>query len=247
MAKKVLIIQHSLGVRPAYVTTFFTEHQISFEILRLFDPETQSKLPPIDTDEYSVIVSLGGPQATYEEDQYPYLKWEKSFLAQQLALQRPILGICLGAQLMADAIGGHGHLGRLGYEVGYVQYALTEEGEKDPILSKVFAAQNNQPLLIMHHRDSFDLPSNCSILAYSSTGYIAAYRIGSAYCVQFHPEASFIEFDEWVERTRRTRPELYADLNIDGILNHAQTCDKQAEESRQLFFECWWNSLGIFD
>ncbi|CAF0960092.1 unnamed protein product [Adineta steineri] len=243
MLKKVLIIQHSIGVRPAHVILFFIENNIPYEILPIFDPDYQGNFPDNDTTDYSVIVSLGGPQGTYEDDKYPYLKWEKSFLTTQLSLNTPILGICLGAQLIADCIGGHGDLGKYGYEVGYVQYELTNEGKNDPILSKVFDEQRNKPLLIMHHQDSFDLPSNASILAYTTNKYTAAFRIGSAYCVQFHPEASFKEFNEWVQRTRQNRPEAYKNLDIDEILHQAQEFEIEAYKSRQLFFETWWNTI----
>lgn len=242
-SKNVLIIQHSVTVRPAYVTTFFDEQNIPYEILQIFDPDSQSKLPDNNTQDYKAIVSLGGPQATYEDDIYPYLKWEKSFLAGQLSLKTPILGLCLGAQLLADVIGGHGHLGKHGYEVGYVQYELTSEGKNDPIISQLFEEQQNKPLYIMHHRDSFDLPSNTSALAYTTNNYIAAFRTGSALCVQFHPEASFTEFNEWVQRTLNNRPELYGNLDIDKILEQAQTCEADAAKSRRLFFEKWWNSI----
>jgi GMP synthase-like glutamine amidotransferase len=243
MSKNVLIIQHSTTVRPAHLTTFFSEHNIPFEILPIFNPDYQSKLPENDTSDYSAIVSLGGPQGTYEDDKYSYLKWEKSFLAAQLALNTPILGICLGAQLLADVIGGHGYIGKYGYEVGYVQYELTSEGKEDPIISKMFEEQQNKPLFLMHHRDSFDLPSNVSVFTYTSNNYTAAYRIGSAFCVQFHPEASFTELNEWVQRTRKAAPELYGNLDIDEILQQAQACEIQADKSRRLFFETWWNSL----
>jgi GMP synthase (glutamine-hydrolysing) len=243
MSKKVLIIQHSASVRPAYVTTFFSENNIPFEILPIFDSNYQSKFPDNNTNDYLAIVSLGGSQGTYEDDIYPYLKWEKSFLAAQLALNTPILGLCLGAQLLADVIGGHGHLGKYGYEVGYVQYELTPEGKHDPVISKVFEEQQNKPLLIMHHQDSFDLPSNASILAYTSNKYIAAYRFGSALCVQFHPEASFTDFNGWVERRRKNAPEVYKNLDIDEILRQAEACENQAYKSRQLFFKTWWDSL----
>lgn len=246
MSKKVLIIQHSEDVRPAYVTTFFTEHHIRFEILLICDPRVQATLPALDTNDYSAIVSLGGPQATYEEEEFPYLKWEKAFLLHQISLERPILGICLGAQLIAVAIGGRGHLGKFGYEIGYVDFRLTDEGKSDPVLSNVFAEQDHRPLLIMHHRDSFDLPvAKVSVLAYSSVGYIAVFRVGSAFCVQFHPEASFKEFQEWIEHTRATEPELYEGQDIDGILAQAEAVEERAEQSRRLFFESWWNSLSL--
>ncbi|CAF1157202.1 unnamed protein product [Rotaria sordida] len=243
MSKKVLIIQHAVGAHLAYITTFFSENNISFEILPIFDPDFQLEFPDNNTNNYSAIVSLGGPQSTYQDDIYPYLKWEKSYLAAQLALNIPILGLCLGAQLLADAIGGHGHLGKYGYEVGYVQYQLTSEGKHDPVISKLFEEQQNKPLWIMHHRDSFDLPSNASILAYTSKHYIAAYRIGSAFGVQFHPDISFTEFNELVQRTSKNRPEAYRNLDIDGILRQAEACEVQADKSRRLFFETWWNSI----
>ena len=193
--------------------------------------------------DYSAIVSLGGSQAAYEADIYPYLQWEKSFLAAQLKVNTPILGLCLGAQLLATVVGGTGHLGKNGYEVGYVQYRLTSEGENDPVIGKVFQEQGNQPLLIMHHQDSFDLPANVPVLAYTSNNYIAAFRVGSALAVQFHPEASITEFSTWVARTRKREPELYGNLDMDAILDQAQSCESQASRSRQLFFETWWNSL----
>ncbi|CAF1345400.1 unnamed protein product, partial [Rotaria sordida] len=110
---------HSLSVCSPYLTKFFSEHNASFKILSIFDPTYQSQLPNNNTNDYSVIVILDGPQSTYEDDIYPYLKWEKSFLAAQLALNTPILGICLRAPLLADVIGGHSHLGKYDYELGY--------------------------------------------------------------------------------------------------------------------------------
>ena len=74
MTKKALIITHSARSQTNYVTTFFAERHIPFEILPIFDD--QSKLVDIHTTDYLVIVSLGGPQGTYEEDLYPYLKWD---------------------------------------------------------------------------------------------------------------------------------------------------------------------------
>ena len=245
MVKKALIIKHSVNSQTNYMTTFFAERNIPFEILSIFDVDCQLKLFDIHTTDYLVIVSLGGPQGTYEEDLYPYLKWEKSFLAAQLILNTPILGVCLGAQLVADAIGGCGYLGKQGYEIGYVQYELTSHGKNDPVISKVFQEHENKPSLVMHHKDSFDLPSHASILAYISNNYIAAFRIGSALAVQFHPEASFSDFNRWVQRTQEMKPEAYRHLNLDEILRQGQANEVHADKSRQSFFEHWWNSLQI--
>jgi GMP synthase-like glutamine amidotransferase len=243
MSKKVLIIQHSNGVRPAFVGTFFSEKNIPFEILPIFDSDNPPKLPENDTNDYSAIVSLGGPQGTYEDDLYPYLKWEKAFLAAQLALNTPILGLCLGSQLLADVVGGRGYLGKYGYEVGYVQYEQTPEGKTDPVISKIFEEQENKPLYVMHHQDSFDLPAHIPVLAYTSNKYTAAFRFGSALAVQFHPEASFTDFNGWVERRLKNKPEVYKHVDIYDILRQAEAYEVQADKSRRLFFETWWNSI----
>ena len=146
-------------------------------------------------------------------------------------------------QILADVIGGYGHLGKHGYEVGYVDYILTSEGKRDPIMSELFEKQQNKPLLIMHHKDSFELPTNASILAYTSNGYIAAFRFGSAFCVQFHPEVVLADFYGWVEGIRKNRAELYEHLDIDAILHQVQACETESDKSQRLFFEIWWNSI----
>ncbi|CAF1370279.1 unnamed protein product [Rotaria sp. Silwood1] len=243
MTKKVLIIQHSTSVPCGYVTTFFTEQNIPFEILPIFDDKHSIPLPDDMTSDYSVIISLGGPQGAYEDEIYPYLKWEKSFLATQLALNTPILGICLGAQLLADVIGGRAYQSIRGYEAGYVNYELTPEGKNDPILSTIFEAEQHKPMLIMHHGDTFDLPVNVPVLARTSNDYTAAYRVGSAFCVQFHPEMSTREFNESVQRARRNRPKIYQHVDIDEILHHAEANESRAEQSRRFFFQTWWNSI----
>ena len=243
MSKKVLIIQHSTGVQPGLTTKFFQENNIPYDILHIYDSEQQTQLPDNQTRDYFAIVSLGGPQGTYEDDIYPYLKWEKSFLAGQLALNTPILGLCLGAQLLADIVGGKGYLGKYGPEAGYVQYELTSEGKTDPVIGEIFEKQQNKPLFVMHHQDSFDLPSNVPVLAYTANKYIAAFRFGSALAVQFHPEASLEDFSGFVERTRQRSPDHYKNMDIDEVLREARECEDHAEKSRRLFFETWWNSL----
>ncbi|CAF1399189.1 unnamed protein product [Rotaria sordida] len=74
----------------------------------------------------------------------------------------------------------------------------------------------------MHHGDTFDLPTNVPVLARTSNGYTAAYRVGSAFCVQFHPETSIHEFNESVQRARKNWPSMYQHVDIDEILRQAE-------------------------
>ncbi|CAF0744154.1 unnamed protein product [Didymodactylos carnosus] len=240
--KKVLIIQHSDNVKPGYVSTFLTENNIPFNIIQIYKSDVI--LPPNDTQDYFAIISLGGPQGAYEDNIYEYLKWEKQFLHTQLTMNTThLLGICLGAQLLADTCGGKAFEGEQGCEAGYVQYELTDEGKSDPILSQLLTSEQQSPLLIMHHGDTFRLPSSAIKLAYTSNGYIAAYRINKAFCVQFHPEANFEVFNEWIQRGLQKLPRFYSHLNLDEILKYASDNEHKAELTRKLFFKTWWETI----
>ena len=241
----VLIIQHSDRVPPAYVSVFFEKQQVPYHILHIDYPGAQ--LPPADM-KWKAIVSLGGPQGSYEEAEHPWIKSEKQFLLSHLQRSTPLLGICLGCQMLADAIGGKVYKADR-MEVGYTQVELTEAGEKDEILSKLFQRLNECGLakgkvsdaFLMHHGDTFDLPSNVPLLA--STVYKQIYRIGSGVGVQFHPEASVNEISLWTS----WHPDRYPPIGTTAE-ELVQLVDKRkstVEVASKIFFETWWQSYGF--
>lgn len=131
------------------------------------------------------IVVLGGEMGVHDTDDHPYLTRVLSFLRQALQAGTPLLGICLGGQLLSHAAGGE-VISRSSYgEHGVCQVDLTREGELDPLFSGV-----PDPFLTFQlHNDSFTVPPGATLLASSATCPAQAFRLGeAAYGVQFHPE-----------------------------------------------------------
>jgi GMP synthase (glutamine-hydrolysing) len=140
--------------------------------------------PLPDSVEWRAIVPLGGEMGAYEEDRFPFLAEEKRFLAKAVEAGVPVLGICLGSQLLADALGGRAYRAP-DTEVGYfpLDRTRTDPGGGDEVLGRVEGPS------FVWHQDTFDLPPDAELLA-ASDRYPHAYRVGSALAVQFHPEVT---------------------------------------------------------
>jgi len=139
-----------------------------------------------------VAVVLGGPIGVYETGAYPFLIEEIEALRQRLQARRPTLGICLGAQLMAQALGGRVYAGGQ-KEIGWGELSLSESGRHSPL-------QHLQGATVLHwHGDTFDLPPGAELLASSAIYRNQAFRIGSnLLALQFHPEAQARTFERWL-------------------------------------------------
>jgi GMP synthase (glutamine-hydrolysing) len=152
------------------------------------DPIEQ--LDPLATD---LLVVLGGPIGAYEEQQYPFLREELAFLARRLAANRPILGICLGSQLIARALGARVYSMSF-KEIGFAPIKLTTEGMHSCL--SPFAENGT----VLHwHGDTFSLPDGAARLAYSENCANQAFSYGpNILALQFHPEASTSHFERWL-------------------------------------------------
>lgn len=140
-----------------------------------------------DAQAPDAFVVMGGPMSAGDDDEYPNLAIERDLLRRGVAEQVPVLGICLGAQLLAAATGAEVYRGPTD-ELGPGSVTLTEAGISDPVLAAASLAE--VPVMHWHH-DTFDLPDGAVHLARSSQYENQAFRVGSsAYGLQFHVEAS---------------------------------------------------------
>ncbi|HTR61108.1 MAG TPA: glutamine amidotransferase [Candidatus Binataceae bacterium] len=147
----------------------------------------------IDANAPDLVVVLGGPIGAYEDDLYPNLKDELTLLEKRLAAQRPTLGLCLGAQLMARALGARVYPTG-GKEIGWAPITLSAAGRKS-----AFRHLGQDGVAVLHwHGDTFDLPQGATLLASTAFCRNQAYSWGAnALGFQFHPEAAAGRLEQW--------------------------------------------------
>jgi GMP synthase (glutamine-hydrolysing) len=142
-------------------------------------------------EEVAGAVVMGGPMNVDEVERFPALAAERGWLAEALERQMPLLGICLGAQLLAVALGAEVRSGE-GPEIGFAPVEVANPD--DPLLGGLAPGSE-----VLHwHGDVFDLPDGAEHLASSERTACQAFRAGSAWGVLFHPEADFALVEAWL-------------------------------------------------
>jgi GMP synthase (glutamine-hydrolysing) len=137
--------------------------------------------PPPGRD-WKAVVVLGGSMGVYDEERYGWLRREKAFVGDAASRGIPILGICLGSQLLAEVLGARAYLAEDGPEIGHIQPSLTDAGSADPVLRHL-----DVPVPVWH-RDTWDVPPGATLLA-KSERFPHAFRRGKVVAIQAHPEA----------------------------------------------------------
>jgi GMP synthase-like glutamine amidotransferase len=148
-----------------------------------------------DSDCADGLIVMGGPIGAYEEENYPFLADESKLLGEVARSGRPVLGVCLGAQLLAKALGANVFPGHEP-EIGFGSVVLDSAAKFDPVLA---AAGDSLP--VFHwHGDTFTLPEGAILLASSQKYSQQAFRFGNhAYGFQFHIEPDAATWSTWQE------------------------------------------------
>jgi len=196
---RILIILHVENEGPGALGEGFAALGAEIHTARLYagDPLPQ------DPREADAIVSMGGPMDVYAEERYPFLREETAFLARAIEAEVPLLGVCLGAQIIAKAAGAPVRLGAA-KELGWCEVDLTEEGRRDGL----FLALPESFVVFQWHEDTFEIPAGGVRLASSPECANQAFRIRRAYGLQFHLEATREMLAAWFEPPPRAVPYL---------------------------------------
>ena len=188
--KSVLFIQHGDVDKPGLLAEVLGELGI---VLRIVHPYAGEVLP-LDASDFDGLVLGGGGQSAYEADLHPYLDWECSLVRSALASQKPVLGLCLGGQLIARALGAEVRRADC-KEIGFFPVTRSAEAGKDLLaceLPEIFGAAH-------WHGDVFEIPIGGVLLASSKLTPHQAFRYGrSCYGFQFHLEMTPSLFEELV-------------------------------------------------
>jgi GMP synthase (glutamine-hydrolysing) len=189
MTRKILSIQNisceTLGTLEDFLES---DGYVLHKVLAPEDPIPQSAI------EFSAIILLGGPMSVYEG--IPYLTKEQFLIRDAYRRNIPVLGVCLGSQLIAGALGGTVFRGAK-KEIGWYDVKVTDKG-----LDNLFKGLEKKELGVFQwHGDTYTLPQNAVVLAYSDL-YPQAFKIGSAYGLQFHLEVTTDMIKVWTEEYR---------------------------------------------
>ena len=214
----LLVIQHVPHERLGTFEPAFKEAGCSCRVLNAHD----AKAAWPGAADVDGIVSMGGPRSVSQQKQHPYLTRELEFLREALALEKPILGVCLGAQLLAAALGAKvtknpqpapaGARGGSGKEIGWYPLMREPGAEDDPL----FAPFGPTETVFQWHGDTFALPKGAVRLASSPLCREQAFRYGDrAYGLQFHVEVTEAIVRAWMQ-TPANKTEL---ASLRGIID----------------------------
>lgn len=177
---KIWVIQHTACETLGTIADALEGHALAWQYVRLFE----GKPVPGEIADAGGLVVLGGPMGVYEQDRYPHLKDELRLIDSALRAGRPILGVCLGSQLLAAALGARVGRGPR-KEIGWHPVRLSESASDDPL----WTGMPHQFEALHWHGDVFDLPAGAVSLASSELTTHQAFRYGtSAYGLLFHLE-----------------------------------------------------------
>ena len=210
--RHILAFRHSAGedlgnVRPTLEHRGFTVQTV----------DLYTGVPMPQLSDAAGLVFMGGPMCA--NDDLPYLHHELNVIRHAAARRQPILGICLGAQLIAKALGGAVHR-NAAHEVGWTDIHLTDAASSDPLFSQLDPVEN----VFQLHDDTFDLPAGATRLASSPACRNQAFRCGATiYGLQFHPEMTRELIEDW-----------RADLNLPGLVAPPPACARLAKTCEKI-------------
>jgi GMP synthase (glutamine-hydrolysing) len=188
VTRTAVILQHDPTIHLGNIRPVLEAHGYT---LRIVDVPAED-LDGIDPAEADLVVVLGGEMGAYETDDYPFLEAEKRLIRARLDAERPTLGVCLGAQLMAGALGERVYKGD-STQIGFRRVETTEAGAGSPL------RHFDGVPVVQWHGDTFELPPQATRLASSSDYANEAFAIGDyALAVQFHPELTDEMHERWV-------------------------------------------------
>ncbi len=235
--KRVLALQQTWDDPPGYLAEILREHNIICETVEV------EKTPLPDPSQYQAIVVLGGPQHLYADTHLEYIALEQELLRLAVAQDIPTLGICLGGQLLASALGARVYLHERA-EIGFYRIPLTMAGQQD----QLFAGLPGHQLAFHWHADVFDLPANALLLASNENAPHQAFRYGKrAYGLQFHIELNAEIATTWLTDPvcAREISETLRDANAPARIAQEWTaCASLYQAHTRLLFE---NFLRIAD
>ena len=187
-----------------------------------------------------LLIVLGGPIGVYEVDRYPFLKDEFAVVEKAIARGRPIVGICLGAQVLAAVLGARVYPGRE-KEMGWGLLGLTPQGRKSPLV----ALEENKFWVLHWHGDTFDLPRGATWLAETAIAPNQAFSYdgGKVLALQFHVEQHARGLERWL--IGHAAELAAAGVNLAKFRSDTGRLGPGLERASRKMFDLWLDQAGM--
>ena len=236
MDHKALIFQNASGEGPGILADCLQNRGWDREDILLYRGDNISE----KWRGHSLLIVMGGPMNVYEEDAYPFLRQETEVIRKAIRTGLPVMGFCLGVQLMAKALGARVKKGHK-KEIGWYSVHLTEKGLQDPTL-KSFPEES---VVFQWHADTFELPKEATRIFSSENYPNQAIRIGDMnYGFQFHFEITADMIAEWIKNGMDEIAEMQVEDLNETIIREADIYLPKAHSLAESFFN---NYLEIIE
>lgn len=220
---RVLAISHQRDAGPGVFAEAITAERVELDVWQI----AETQIPSADPLSYDAVLTFGGAMHADQEARHSWLAREKRLLGELLGQETPLLAVCLGAQLLAEAAGGHA--ARVAEpERGWFEVEVGDSGADDPLLGAL------APSFEAFEWHSYEcvVPAQAVVLA-RNPACVQAFRVDpSAWGIQFHAEVSAPDAARWIDRHR---------ADEEGGRSAIDSSSVRAETARKI---AGWNRLG---
>ncbi|VAW51536.1 Glutamine amidotransferase, class I [hydrothermal vent metagenome] len=237
--KTVNVIRHLAFEDMASFTSVLQAQNIQINYIEAADfalkPDDLTRIDALSED---LLVVLGGPISVNDGAMFPFIEAEIRLLEQRIAADLPTLGICLGSQLIARAMGARVYSDKA-KEIGWYDLALTEAGEQSAL--RYLGAKHCS--MLHWHGETFDLPDDAVLLASSEICTNQAFSVGkNVLALQFHPEITQRSMEKWfighIGEIMSTEG-----VSVERLREDTRRYANQLEVQGELFFNSWLNEV----
>ena len=231
MSRTAVVLRHDDTIHLGNLEPVLREHGYDVRHVDVLREDVRG----LDPEGADLLVVLGGEMGLADADRFPALRDEVDLLARRLEAGRPVLGVCLGAQLMASALGSAVYVGPTN-EIGFRSVEPTEAGAASPVRHIAGVP------VMQWHSDTFDLPEGTTRLAGSPQYGNEAFGIGNwALAVQFHPEVTDEMHEQWLAASA---PELLAEgIDADDLRRERARYSTGMQEASRAMISEWLDGL----
>jgi len=216
---RIVAIKNHPSEGLGYIEKIFSSNEIEYEYVEAYQRQDVSLNLDIDLD-FDALIILGGPMGVYEAEKYPFLKWEMDLIRENYR-EKPILGICLGAQLIAGALGSrvYPYIREIGWR------KVRRVSKKLPLADEIEVFQ--------WHRDTFDLPADAELVYEGYEVKNQCFIAEKAMALQFHIEMTLELIEKWISdpKAKLSDEERNKIMNEsrEKIGEHNKLCEKFIE------------------